>query len=172
MRVRVIFVVSGRRHFCFLFLFLFLFYCFILLFLFGVFDEMLVAWLLGILMMMMMMMRRGLVGCRMTCALGYLSLLLSSELCHYEDTSASASLHPERHVLYSNELCSDEMGSFHFRSSKKVPAHLSLKTSWAQNSSKAFSHSQVVSMNFSSMTAPVPCKRPPCWVAFPKIAPT
>lgn len=29
MRVRVIFVVSGRRHFLFLFLFLFLFYCFI-----------------------------------------------------------------------------------------------------------------------------------------------
>lgn len=25
----------------------------------------------------------------MTCALGYLSLLLSSELCHYEDTSLS-----------------------------------------------------------------------------------
>lgn len=42
MRVRVIFVVSGRRHF--LFLFLFLFYCFIFLF-FGVFDEMLVGWL-------------------------------------------------------------------------------------------------------------------------------
>lgn len=31
----------------------------------------------------------GLVGCRMTCALGYFSLLLSSELCHYEDTSLS-----------------------------------------------------------------------------------
>lgn len=39
-RMRVIFVVSGRRHF--LFLFLVLFYCFIF---FGVFDEMLVGWL-------------------------------------------------------------------------------------------------------------------------------
>lgn len=81
------------------------------------------------MMMMMFLVGRGLVGCRMTCALGYLSLLLSSELCHYEDTSlsilvaraevgkslllhcyllhvpptsASASLPPERHVLYSN----------------------------------------------------------------------
>lgn len=44
MRVRVIFVVSGRRHFLFLFWFWFLFYCFILLF-FVVFDEMLVGWL-------------------------------------------------------------------------------------------------------------------------------
>lgn len=49
MRVRVIFVGSGRRHFWFLFLFLFLFYCLF----FGVFDEMLVGWI-GILMMMMM----------------------------------------------------------------------------------------------------------------------
>lgn len=87
MIVRVIFVVSGRRHFCFLFLVLF--YCF-LFFIFRVFVEMLVGWI-GILMMMMMMflVGRGLVACRMTCALGYLSLLLSSELCHYEDTSLS-----------------------------------------------------------------------------------
>lgn len=41
------------------------------------------------MMMMMFLVGRGLVGCRMTCALGYLSLLLSSELCHYEDTSLS-----------------------------------------------------------------------------------
>lgn len=40
-RMRVIFVVSGRRHFCFIFVFI-LFYC---LSFFGVFDEMLVGWL-------------------------------------------------------------------------------------------------------------------------------
>lgn len=38
--MRVIFVVSGRRHFCFYFYFI-LFYCLF----FGVFDEMLVGWL-------------------------------------------------------------------------------------------------------------------------------
>lgn len=54
MGVRVIFVVSGRRHFWFYFLFLFYFAAFIY---FGVFDEMLVGWFvgwIGILMMMMM----------------------------------------------------------------------------------------------------------------------
>lgn len=75
-----------------IFVFVFVFILFLLFyFFFGVFDEMLVGWLdwyiddddvsslTGL----------GLVGCRMTCALGYLSLLLSSELCHYEDTSLS-----------------------------------------------------------------------------------
>lgn len=66
-------------------LFLFLFYCFIFLF-FGVFDEMLVGWYIDDDDVSSL---TGLVGCRMTCALGYLSLLLSSELCHYEDTSLS-----------------------------------------------------------------------------------
>lgn len=45
MRVRVIFVVSGRRHFLFFF-FWFYFY-FTVLFFSGVFDEMLVGWLVG-----------------------------------------------------------------------------------------------------------------------------
>lgn len=49
-RVRVIFVVSGRRHF-FVFVLVFIFfYCLF----FGVFDEMLVGWI-DILMMMMIM---------------------------------------------------------------------------------------------------------------------
>lgn len=51
MRMRVIFVVSGRRHCWFYFCFWF---CFTVYFIFGVFDEMLVGWI-GILMMMMMM---------------------------------------------------------------------------------------------------------------------
>lgn len=74
--------------------FWFWFYCTVLFFFFflGVFDEMFgwldwyidddddnVSSLTGL----------GLIGCRMTCPLGYLSLLLSSELCHYEDTSLS-----------------------------------------------------------------------------------
>lgn len=42
MRVRVIFVVSGRRHFLFLFLVLFLFYCFILFLVF-----LMRCWLVG-----------------------------------------------------------------------------------------------------------------------------
>lgn len=54
MRMRVVFVVGGRRHFwfCFCFYFILLFYFFY--FFFGVFDEMLVGWI-GILTMMMMM---------------------------------------------------------------------------------------------------------------------
>lgn len=43
MRVRVIFVVSGRRHFCFYFCFFFT-----VLFYFGVFDEMLFGCLVGL----------------------------------------------------------------------------------------------------------------------------
>lgn len=76
---------------------LFLVLFFILLFyffFFGVFDEMLVGWLDRYIdddddNDVSSLTELGLVGCRMTCALGYLSLLLSSELCHYEDTSLS-----------------------------------------------------------------------------------
>lgn len=48
MRVRVIFVGSGRRHFCvyFCFYFILLFYFLFFIF-FGVFDETLVGWLVG-----------------------------------------------------------------------------------------------------------------------------
>lgn len=94
MIVRVIFVVNGRRHFWFYFT---VFIFFTVYFFLGVFDEMLVGWLDWYIddddddddIDVSSLTGLGLVACRMTCALGYFSLLLSSELCHYEDTSLS-----------------------------------------------------------------------------------